>query len=133
MAHRVAAALLLAHGAVGKRSSPPPIPTTFGNGIAGFSICEQPTVVLNHTLGPNSSYGLMNHFWTTGGDTIDSIIIEYFIDDEVDPSLSFTPAMACGQGFPAAMTSDPVSVGGLFSAGPNMGKAAPQVRGGVVR
>lgn len=55
---------------------PPPIPITFGNGIAGFNICESPTVVLNHSLSSNSSYALLTHFWTTGGSLIDNVIVE---------------------------------------------------------
>lgn len=55
---------------------PPPIPVTFGNGLAGFSICEAPTVVLNYNLSAGSSYGLLSHFWTTGGSGIDTVVVE---------------------------------------------------------
>ena len=54
----------------------PTIPMTFGNGIPSFPICNAPTTVLNYSLSANSSYGLMSHFWVTGGSDIDSIIVE---------------------------------------------------------
>ena len=70
-----AAALLAACATIGL-ASPPPIPVTFGNGLAGFSICQAPTVVLNYNLSAGSSYGLLSHFWTTGGSGIDTVVVE---------------------------------------------------------
>ena len=73
-----------------------PIPITFGNGVPGFSICEAPTVVLNYSLTANSSYGLLTHFWTTGGSGIDDIIVECVSTTlQNDPSSSLHSAVDC--------------------------------------
>lgn len=99
----------------------PIIPVTFGNGIAGFQICESPTTVLEHTLSASAVYGLASWFWTTGG--TDNVLVEYYIDGEANASVAFQPSLACGQGFPQYIGSDPTSPTGLFSAGSHIGKA----------
>lgn len=35
---------------------------TFGTGIAGIPICQEPRVVVNYTLSSGSSHGVLHHF-----------------------------------------------------------------------
>lgn len=117
-------ALLLCAAALAAAAPSPSSVLSFGAGKPGFSLCEAPTVILSHNL-TQAAFGVMTHFWVTGG-SVDDIFVSYFIDGEAEASIVFSPAMACGQGFPADMASDPVSTGGLYHAGAKMGKAAPQ-------
>jgi hypothetical protein len=42
---------------------------TFGNGLAGVSICGKSrpnSIIVNHTLAPNETHGVLHHFWATG-------------------------------------------------------------------
>ena len=105
-------------------AAPPPLPKTFGAGLPApfVPVCGTPTTILNHTLATDSSVGVLTHFWTTG-DVDSNVLVEIFMDGEPEPSIAFEPSMACGQGFPGDMGTDPVSVGGLFAAGDKMGKA----------
>ena len=71
---------------------------TFGNGLAGLMVCKGEgsgpvdTVVLNHSLGENTSstHGVLHHFWITGDHgpgMIDEVWISYFVDGEETPSI----------------------------------------------
>ena len=109
---------------VAAHASPSPIPVTFGNGLAGVPVCtDRPTMMLEYTLTPAAAYGLMTHLWSTGDDSLDDVIVEYFIDGETSPSIALQPAIAAGQGFDST-AGDYVGEGGLFTAGGKMGKAA---------
>lgn len=109
-------------------SSTPLLPrtVTFGSGLPApfLTVCAEPTVILNYTLTEGADLGVLDHFWITG-DYVDDVIMEYYIDGEVEPSVAFEPSMACGQGFPDD-TANPVAEGGIYSAGGKMGKAASQ-------
>jgi len=104
-------------------------PRTFGNGILSYirNSTFTPVTVLHYTLSDDSAYGVMTHFWNTGERYgSDVIVVDYFVDDETLPSISFQPAMACGQGYPEEngsfggnATFPPY---GIFNAGEEMGK-----------
>lgn len=101
--------------------------SSFGNGLAGVQVTETPMMVLNYSLPEGSTIGTTTHFWCTGGDGIDdSLLMEYFVDGELVPSISFTPARAAGQhksGFTTPSSVD--SLKETWSAG-LFGKAAQQ-------
>ena len=70
---------------------------TFGNGVAGFPLCADPVTLVNHTLSPGASHGVLHHFWSTGGALkVDRLWVEYFLDGETTPSISFQPSHMCG-------------------------------------
>lgn len=106
------------------------LPKTFGNGILSYirNSTFTPVTVLHHTLSDDSAYGVMTHFWNTGERYgSDDIVIDYFVDDEVTPSISLQPAMACGQGYPEVKGSfggdATLPPYGMFNAGEKMGKS----------
>jgi hypothetical protein len=93
---------------------------TFGSGYAGVQICSGSTVILNHTVGAGSSGAVLHHFWTTGpAVAINRIHVDYYIDQETAPSISFQPALMCGFGFPLNY-----SEADQYSAGDLCGKSA---------
>ena len=112
--------LLMAVAAARCTAATPLPPRTFGSGLL-LSICEAPTSLLVHNI--SAGLGLVTHFWSTG-DVDTNVLVEYFIDGEALPGIAFEPAMACGQGWPGDMNADPVSPGGIYSAGDKMGKGA---------
>lgn len=78
------------------------------------------TVVLNYTVSPGASHAVLHHFWATGPQfTIDRIWVSFFLDGELQPSISFQPGMVCGVGFPDLLAPEQ-----LFSAGGLCGKGA---------
>ena len=97
---------------------------TIGNGLAQVPICgsaRAPQVVVNHTLAPGETHGVMHHFWATGAPTkIDQMHVEYWIDGEATPSISFQPSMMCGFAFPEHIPHNKE-----YSAGGLCGKTAP--------
>ena len=53
--------------------------------------------ILNHTLSEGATHGVLHHFWETGGAIkIDRIWVEYYLDGETTPSISFQPSHMCG-------------------------------------
>ena len=132
---RGAAAAVLAAlaAAVPQRLRAAAIGPTFGYGYLpgeGFFCTAdnggRGTVVLNHTLSPGSTHGVLTHFWATGpGYEIDRVWVNYYLDGESTPSIRFQPSMACGVAFPFAFyESQPKAGGSLFSAGSLCGKNA---------
>ena len=94
---------------------------TFGTGLAGVPICPKATTILSHTLKTSETHGVLHHFWTTGAQyKIDRMWVEYYIDGEETPSISFQPSMMCGLGFPTEVSHD-----FEYSAGGLCGKTAP--------
>lgn len=97
---------------------------TFGNGLAGVAVCgasQPPTVILNYTLPAGAAHGVLHHFWITGErGKVDRAWIDYFVDGEASPSISFQPAFMCGAAFPQLLSHDYE-----FSAGGLCGKTAP--------
>ena len=70
---------------------------TFGNGVAGFPICATPITLVNHSLSSGATHGVLHHFWSTGAAiTVDRLWVEYHIDGEATPSISFQPSHMCG-------------------------------------
>eukprot|EP00928_Gymnodinium_smaydae_P033750 TRINITY_DN24098_c0_g1_i1.p1 TRINITY_DN24098_c0_g1~~TRINITY_DN24098_c0_g1_i1.p1 ORF type:complete len:418 (-),score=41.55 TRINITY_DN24098_c0_g1_i1:77-1267(-) len=105
-----------------------PIPggfgATFGNGLAGVNICKEshaPQVVVNQTLATDGSetHGVLHHFWCTSCGQQDNMWVDYFVDGETSPSISFQPSMMCGVAFPTHLLGDK-----RFSAGGMCGKSA---------
>lgn len=92
--------------------------------------------VLNHTLSAGTKLGVMDHFWWCQGDDFASmraknlrVEVQYLVDGEQTPSISFEPAFACGQGWPVAElggkwvdTQALVGNRGVYAAGTKMGK-----------
>jgi len=97
---------------------------TFGNGLAQVPICgssKPPSLIVNHTLQKGQTHGVMHHFWCTGAQyKIDRMWVEYYIDGETKPSISFQPSMSCGLAFPTRLKHD-----FEYSAGGLCGKDAP--------
>ena len=116
-----------------------PIPRTIGNGVltTARNSTFQPTPILGHTLSDEAAYGVMTHWWSTGEQVNADLVLDYWIDGESSPSLSFQLGMAAGQGWPR-MTGDLGSEAnaggqaayheggwapfGIYSAGGKMGK-----------
>ena len=70
---------------------------TFGNGVAGFPICAEPVTLLNYTLSAGATHGVLHHFWSTGAKiVVDRLWIDYTLDGEATPSISFQPSHMCG-------------------------------------
>lgn len=118
-------------------SSAPQIPSspapgrTFGNGVNAVA-CNStagPVAVLNYTLSADAAYGVMTHFWDTGERYLgtgsdygsDDIVLDYYVDGEEGPSISFQPAKACGQFYAGPLQAAAFPPYGLFAAG-EMGK-----------
>ena len=65
-------------------------------------------IILNHTLSEQSVLGVMNQFWIVSQSDLvlaemgARIEVSYHFDGETEPSVSFEPAMASGQGWAAA-------------------------------
>lgn len=78
--------------------------------------------MLNYTVGNTSNMGILSHYWSTGNDGTDNMIVSYFVDGETAPSIRFTPAQAAGQGFVNLQSN--VGNDGIFAAGRKMGKNA---------
>ena len=74
---------------------------SFGSGYSQYTLTAAETPFFNHSLSSSASYGVLTHFWITGGASalIDTSIWSYYIDGESSPSIQFTPAMAAGVGF----------------------------------
>ena len=74
----------------------------------------------------------MTHWWSTGEQINDQLILDYWIDGESSPSVSFQLSMAAGQGWPRMHgdlggdgVDDPVqswAPWGIYTAGGKMGK-----------
>lgn len=98
---------------------------TFGNGLAGVPVCgpEHPaSVIVNYTLPVGKTHGVLHHFWTTGGgESNDLMWVDYFIDGEATPSISFQPAMMCGLMFPHLLAPATKE----YAAGALCGKNSP--------
>ena len=68
-----------------------------GRSVPGFPLCAEPVTILNHTLSEGATHGVLHHFWETGGAIkIDRIWVEYYLDGETTPSISFQPSHMCG-------------------------------------
>lgn len=94
---------------------------TFGTGLAGTRICQSPLTLLNYTLPPPATHGVLHHFWVTGAQyKVDRMWISYFVDGEANASISFQPSMMCGLAFPTEVAHD-----FEYSAGGLCGKTAP--------
>jgi len=111
-----------------------PIPQTFGNGVLACArnATFQPVVILEHNLSSAAAYGVMTHWWSTGEQINDQIVLDYWVDGESSPSVSFQLGMAAGQGWPRmhgdlggdGIGDPPVGWApkGIYSAGGKMGK-----------
>ena len=94
---RAAAILASATLATAQQAPVKGIGKSFGNGVAGFPICAEPVTLVNHTLSEGASHGVLHHFWSTGGAIeVDRLWVEYFLDGETTPSISYQPSMMCG-------------------------------------
>ncbi|CAF1444803.1 unnamed protein product [Rotaria sp. Silwood1] len=72
---------------------------TFGIGLSSQQLYPTETEILNHTLAPDSKFGVLTHFWTTGDPAIDQSTFSYYIDGESVPSIQFVTYMLAGAGF----------------------------------
>lgn len=121
MQRHVPAVTFVLAGAVAVYGSSP-LGETIGNGLAGVPICgasKPHSVAVNYTLPVGETHGVLHHFWCTGARTkIDRMWVDYYIDGEASPSISFQPSMMCGLAFPTERTDE-------YSAGGLCGKSAP--------
>ena len=74
-------------------------PVFFSGSVSQGRITQQEKSVLFHSLTSGAPYGILNHWWITGGGSTDNAIISIYIDGETVPSLRFIPSLACGTGF----------------------------------
>jgi hypothetical protein len=84
--------------------------------------------VINYTLPESATHGVLHHFWATGASgKIDRFWVDYHLDGEAEPSISFQPSMMCGVAFPEESGFPKTSDGKPkeFSAGSLCGKTAP--------
>ena len=72
---------------------------TFGTGRSAIVVTSTQSTVFEHTVGEASAFGVMTHFWMTGGAGTDEMTVRYFVDGEPTPSIEFKPPMAAGVGF----------------------------------
>jgi hypothetical protein len=73
---------------------------SFGTGYSGGFVNEDERTMFAHTLHPDSTHGVMTHFWSTAPyPVLENTIVRYYIDGEEEPSIEFLPPMACGSGF----------------------------------
>ena len=72
---------------------------TFGTGRSAIELTSTPSTVFEYTVGQASAYGVMTHFWMTGGEGTDEMTVRYYVDGEPTPSIEFKPPMAAGVGF----------------------------------
>jgi hypothetical protein len=88
---------------------------TFGTGKSEFLITADETVLFEHNVSDNNSYGVFTHFWITGspaaGGGCDNATVRYYIDGEETASIEFKPPLATGVGF------DDLSLWGTEKAG----------------
>ena len=56
-------------------------------------------MLFEYEVGPDSTHAVITHFWAAGSGGIDSTLIKYYVDDESEPSIEFTPSTAAGVGF----------------------------------
>ena len=70
-----------------------------------YSVAQNETTAFSHALGDGVTAGMVTYFWLTSGPTdflgryvTDNLIVRYYIDDEPEASLVFTPAMMAGSG-----------------------------------
>jgi Protein of unknown function (DUF2961) len=69
---------------------------TFGTGVSQGVIDHQERSLFQYKVSAGSSHAVMTHFWITGGPSIDTSVISYYLDGESTPSIQFQPALACG-------------------------------------
>lgn len=114
------------------------VPRTIGNATVGSVRIGEPLVLLNHTLSAAARLGVLGHFWITASlsdaellNSSLSLLVEYFLDGDVAPSIAYNPAMAAGNAYPAAVlggavvrTQQDVGDRGMYSAGRHMGNSA---------
>ncbi|KAH3761409.1 DUF2961 domain-containing protein [Pelomyxa schiedti] len=72
---------------------------TFGFGYSQGVVTPTETTLYQHWLA-SGQYGAMTHFWMTIPDGNEKdLIVRYYVDEEEEASIAFSPAMACGVGF----------------------------------
>ena len=88
---------------------------TFGTGKSAFQITPVETTVFDYNVSSASSFGVMTHFWLTGGPSpgsgTDNTTVRYYVDGEVEAAIQFKPPLATGTGF------DDLTVWGTAKAG----------------
>ncbi len=74
---------------------------TFTSSVSQGVVTTVGSTVLERTLSPNVSHAVLHYLWlaTSPPDYADFLVFDYYIDDDVQPSLSFTPAAAAGTVF----------------------------------
>ena len=78
---------------------------SFGSAYAQYKFTTSEQPFFNHTLTPSATFGVMTHFWASGGPTplIDTAIWRYYLDGETTPSITFTAQMLGGTAFPSSV------------------------------
>ena len=76
---------------------------TFGTGKSAFTLTTKEVDVFAYNLSSGAEFGVMTHFWITGGPALgsgtDNTTVRYYIDGEANPSIEFKPPLATGTGF----------------------------------
>eukprot|EP01088_Endostelium_zonatum_P021322 TRINITY_DN8335_c0_g1_i1.p1 TRINITY_DN8335_c0_g1~~TRINITY_DN8335_c0_g1_i1.p1 ORF type:complete len:462 (-),score=90.08 TRINITY_DN8335_c0_g1_i1:36-1421(-) len=71
----------------------------FGTGISYSFVDNTERVILNWIV-PSNTFGVLSHFWIASYPEISAqVLIKYYIDDEKNASIAFSPPFACGVGF----------------------------------
>lgn len=75
------------------------VPSVIGTGVSQAKLTSEETTMFTHDVSAEGSWAYMNHFWAAGNPEVDRAIFRYYVDGEVNASVVFTPALACGVGF----------------------------------
>jgi hypothetical protein len=71
---------------------------TFGTGHSAFALGPSEQTIFEYTP-TQGSYGVITHFWITGGAGIDNATVRFYVDGEGEAAIEFKAPQAAGVGF----------------------------------
>jgi len=74
-------------------------PSPFGTGYSVGYLSTQERTKFTWVLTNDGTIGVMTHFWITTGPPATEVMLNYYVDDEVSPSIQYQPSLASGVGF----------------------------------
>ncbi|CAK0823498.1 unnamed protein product [Prorocentrum cordatum] len=75
------------------------VPAVIGTSVSQAALTLTETEMFSHTVSEEGEWAYMNHFWAAGSPAVDRAIFRYYVDGEVNASVVFSPALACGVGW----------------------------------
>lgn len=76
-----------------------PVPSVIGTSVSQAELTLTEVEMFSHAVSEEGEWAYMNHFWAAGSPAVDRAIFRYYVDGEVNASVVFSPALACGVGF----------------------------------